>query len=382
MTGTDPHRLAIAAFDETFGGPPDLIIRSPGRVNLIGEHTDYNDGFVLPMAIDRWTVLAISPRTDRVVDVTSAGFGRVSFGLDGLRHGGPEWIEYLKGMAWSLGEPLAGWNGAIAGNIPLGASLSSSASLEIAAALAFVSTADRPWDPVAGALAAQRAENEWVGVHSGIMDQLAITTAKSGRAQLLDCRSLDRKAVPLPETMTVVVLDTATRRSLTNSEYNTRREECNAAARAFGVPSLRDLDVATVMDPPSGIDPTLLRRARHVVTENERTLQAVDALSKRDLPRFGWLIDESHRSLRDDFEVSSPALDAIVDAAGTSEGCLGARMTGAGFAGCAIAIVTASSVDSFSASTAEKYRAVTGADPAIHPCRPVDGAAALDNPFG
>ncbi len=237
----------IEQFEQQFGQSPAAVIRAPGRVNLIGEHTDYNDGFVLPMAIDRAVWLALRPRQDRLVEVHSLDLeGMERFSLDGLQHGLAGWAEYLQGVAWALQESglsLQGWEGVFAGDIPIGAGLSSSAALEMATARAFTAVSDIPWDAAAMARAGQRAENEWVGLNCGIMDQMISAGGQAGHALLIDCRSLETEAVPLPPDTAVVILDTSTRRGLVDSAYNERREQCEAAARFFGVPALRDVSL-------------------------------------------------------------------------------------------------------------------------------------------
>src|ERR671932_1303674 len=250
---TDPRDAVLAAFQQRFGHPPTWLARAPGRVNLIGEHTDYNDGFVLPMAIDRAVWIAVRPRDDRRVVVYSLDFGeRAGFDLaaemssalaDGTRKG---WIEYVHGVAWSLrdaGYPLGrGWDGVATGDVPIGAGLSSSAAMELATARAFAGLGGLAWEPIAMARLAQRAGNEWVGVNSGIMDQLISAAGVAGHALLIDCRSLATRAVPLPTGVAVAVFATATRRGLVDSAYNERRAQCEAAAAFFGVPALRDVD--------------------------------------------------------------------------------------------------------------------------------------------
>ena len=369
------ERRAIDGFQARFGREPELVVTSPGRVNLIGEHTDYNDGFVLPMAIDRATVIAASHRTDRRVVAVSEGFGESAFSLDDLERSEPAWIEYVKGVAWAMGPAsLAGWEGFIASDIPLGASLSSSAALEVGALRAFSALGGLDWDPVVAATLAQRAENDWVGMNSGIMDQLVCTSGSAGHALLIDCLDLSTTSVPIPAGVSVVILDTSTRRKLTESRYNDRRAECEAAAQLYEVDSLRDLRIGELPD-GDGAE-VLVRRARHVVSENGRVLSAVEALSNGDVVSFGRLMNESHESLRDDFEVSSAELDSIVEAARAVEGCLGARMTGGGFAGCAVALVETSVVESFEASVAKGYSEATGLKPAVYVVHASNGVAA------
>ena len=380
-------------FRRRFGADPEWVARAPGRVNLIGDHTDYNDGFVLPMAIDREVWLAARARADRQVMIDSLDFSEViEFSLDEVsrgqrastasRHQSPVprtgWIEYLRGVAWSLedrGLPTNGWEGVIAGDVPIGAGLSSSAALELAAARAFASIGGVDWQPVAMARIAQRAENEWVGVNCGIMDQLISASGVAGHALLIDCRSLQTRQVHIPDSAAVVVLDTGTRRGLVDSAYNERRGQCEAAARTFGVRALRDIDVETFTKRERELDPSTRKRARHVVTENARTLHAAALLERGDLAGVGALMDESHASLRDDFEVSRPELDAMVDLARRDGACFGARMTGAGFGGCAVALVRRGDATAFAQRIASGYRTAVGIAPSVYVCAAVNGAS-------
>ncbi len=364
---------AVRRFRETLGRGPEIVVISPGRVNLIGDHTDYNDGFVLPMAIDRSTAIAASRRQDGTVAVESEGFGQVEFSLERLERGENSWVEYLKGVAWAIGA-TEGFEGVLASDIPLGASLSSSAALEVGIALTFATLSGLDWDPLEGARLSQRAENEWVGMNSGIMDQLVCAAGRADHALLIDCRTLEVDSVPLPSDVKVVVLDTGTRRRLTESRYNERRRECERAAFAFGVGALRDLTVDALEGGPVD-DEVLVRRARHVVEENVRTIDGALALRNGDAPRFGELMTASHESLRLDFEVSGPALDAMVAAAQHAPGCLGARMTGGGFAGCAVALVEADSIEPFATEAVDAYRDRTGTFASVYVCEAADGAA-------
>ncbi len=369
---------AVEGFRDHFGGDPEFVVTSPGRVNLIGEHTDYNEGFVLPMAIDRATVIAGRARTDRTVEVASEGFGTAAFSLDNLEHGGESWIEYIKGVAWACGpDATGGFDAYITSDIPLGASLSSSAALEVGVARVFSQLLDADWDPIAAAGLSQRAENDWVGMNSGIMDQLVCAAGQSGQALLIDCRTLDVVNVPIPPEVNFVILDTGTRRKLTESRYNERRRECEQAAERFGVDSLRDLALEALVRPGFD-DPILIKRAHHVVTENARTLQAVDALRVGDVRGFGRLMVASHESLRDDFEVSSGELDVIVEAASAIDGCQGARMTGGGFAGCAVALVEKAATETFSERVAQSYLRSTGRESSIYVCEPAEGVSARE----
>jgi galactokinase len=372
------RQRALQGFGGRFGARPQLLVRAPGRVNLLGEHTDYNQGFVLPMAIERSAWIALRPRADRKVAVLSLDLDEErSFELDALgRERG--WAEYLKGAAWALAEAgvaLRGWEGVVCGDVPIGAGLSSSAALTLAALRAFAAAAGLPWDPVTAARHGQRAENAWVGVQCGIMDQLVVAAGREDHALLIDCRDLAIRPVRLPPRTAVAVLDTSTRRGLLDSAYNERRRECQEAARLLGVASLRDVDRERFARGEDALPEPLRRRARHVVTENARTLAAADALAAGDAAGFGRLMDEGHASLRDDFAVSSDALDAIVAAAREVEGCHGARMTGAGFAGCAVAIVDEAALARFPAAVERAYRARTGLAAAVHVCRPAAGAS-------
>jgi galactokinase len=369
----------VRSFEACFGGPPEWVARAPGRVNLIGEHTDYNDGFVLPMAIDRGVWVAGRSRGDRTVSVYSLYFDdRREFELDGLTRHGDEWIEYVRGVAWALGErghALAGWEGVTAGDVPVGAGLSSSAAVEMATARAFHASSGFAWDPREMALAGQRAENDWVGVNSGIMDQMISASGVEGHALLIDCRTLETRPVPLPPGTSVVILDTSTRRGLVDSAYNERRAACEAAAAFLGVPALRDVDAATLEARAGEMDPVALRRARHVVTENARTLEAAEAMARGDAAAMGRLMNASHASLRDDFEVSRKELDVIVELAQAHEGCHGARMTGAGFGGCAVALVEKEAVDGFVREVAAGYQAATGLHPKVYVSAASEGAS-------
>lgn len=370
-----------AAFAARFGGEPTAIVRAPGRVNLIGEHTDYNDGFVLPMAIDRAAWIALRPRDDGKVTVSSLDFeGEARFTLDDFQKGTSHWGEYVKGIAWALreaGHTLTGWDGIIAGDVPGGAGLSSSAALEMAAARAFAVTSGLAWDAGTMAKLGQKVENKWIGVNSGIMDQMISAAGKAGYALLIDCRSLETALVPLPLETVIVVLDTSTRRGLVDSAYNERREQCEAAARFFGVKALRDLTVEQFEARASELDELPRKRARHVITENARVLQAADAMRKGDAATMGKLMIASHTSMRDDFQISSDALNAMVDAALREDSCYGARMTGGGFAGCAVALVKEVAAEIFAARVAESYKLATGLTPNVYVCQASEGAAVI-----
>ena len=353
-------------------------MRAPGRVNLIGEHTDYNDGFVLPMAIDRAIWLALGPRDDSRIKVLSLDFDQMAeFSLAAPKNIQAGWAEYIKGVAWAMqeaGYQLRGWEGVLAGDVPLGAGLSSSAALEMATARAFAAVSHFPWDPARMARIGQRAENEWVGMNCGIMDQLISAGGLAGHALLIDCRTLDMQPVPLPPGTVVVVLDTATRRGLVDSAYNERRAQCEAAARFFGVPALRDVTLETFKDRAETLGELTRRRANHVISENARTRQAAAAMRRGDAIEPGRLMNASHASLRDDFEVSSKELNVMVTCAQQEKSCFGARMTGAGFGGCAIALVRADAAQDLAEAVAACYRAQTGLTPNVYVCTATQGA--------
>ncbi|MEW5827615.1 MAG: galactokinase [Chloroflexota bacterium] len=372
-----PSEFCVADFEKRFGGEPDFLVRAPGRVNLIGEHTDYNDGFVLPVAIDRAVWIALRPRLDRRVAVHSLDFNKkAGFSLYRFRRG-RGWIEYVKGVAYGLqagGFRLEGWEGVMAGDVPRGAGLSSSAAVEMAAARAFASVSGIAWEPARMARVGQVCENRWVGVKSGIMDQMTSAAAKEGHALFLDCRSLEYEHVPLPDGTAVVVLDTSTRRGLVGSEYNERRYQCELAARTLGVKALRDVSWDEFKAKNKKLEGPVLKRARHVVTENQRVLESVAAMRSGDVARLGLLLNASHASLRDDFEVSSEALNLIVEAAQAQDGCYGARMTGAGFGGCAVALVDGSKLGEFVPAVETAYRQRSGLEAAVYVCRASAGA--------
>jgi galactokinase len=368
-----------SAFVEQFGADPVLLVRAPGRVNLIGEHTDYNDGFVLPMAIRQAVWIALRPRQDQQVILHSLDFKEtIAFSTLSPKQSGNSWGDYIRATAWALGQqgyPLPGWEGVMAGDVPIGAGLSSSAATEMATARAFAAISGWKWEPVRMAKAGQQAETDWVGVHGGLMDQMISAAAQSGHAMWLDCRTLEVEHIPIPSQVLIAVLDTSTRRQLVNSAYNQRYDQCQAAARFLGVKALRDVDEVTFTRRVGDMDALTARRARHVITENKRVLRSVDALRNHRMGEFGRLLNASHASLRDDFEVSSAELDQIVACALQAPGCLGARMTGAGFAGCAVALIQAEQADRFSASLSDAYRQLTGLDPRVYICPPETGAS-------
>jgi galactokinase len=351
MTGQAGAERVAKWFAQQYSGTPEGIWQAPGRANLIGEHTDYNLGFVLPFALNKGTLAAAAPRNDGLLELVSRQTGQASvvIPLDGLVPGSVDgWAAYPAGVAWALagaGYPVAGARVAIDSDLPQGAGLSSSASLECAVALALtqLSGIDVPRQKLAAV--ARRAENDFVGVPSGIMDQSAALLCQADHALLLDCRSGEADAVPLDPAaagLALLIVDTRARHRLTDSGYGARHIESEAAARALGAASLRD--ISDVSELAGLTDPVLLRRARHVVTENRRVLAAATLLRRGKVAEVGPLLNESHASLRDDFEISWPEADVAVDAA-VGAGALGARMMGGGFGGSVIALAPADSAE-------------------------------------
>lgn len=369
-------------FQSHFNAKPQIIVRAPGRVNLIGEHTDYNDGFVLPMAIDREVRLALRPRSDKTIRIFSLDLETESaFELSSLTRSGG-WIEYPKGIANELmmaGYELKGFDAVMTGNVPRGAGLSSSAAVELAIARAFSAVSGFVWDAPLMARLAQKAENEWVGVNCGIMDQMASAACKEGYALFLDCRSLEIQHAPLPKGVSVVILDTSTRRGLVDSAYNERRSQCEEAAHWFGVKALRDASVEDIgkWKVESGLSEIAFKRARHIVTENKRVLEAVEAMRDGNIKRLGELFNASHDSLRDDFEVTNDALNIMVECARAQSSCYGARMTGAGFGGCAVALVEEEEAEAFTQAVSAAYRQRSGLEASIYVCKASGGASIL-----
>jgi len=383
MILSGPPEKIKRVFYEKFGGHSQWLVRAPGRVNLIGEHTDYNDGFVLPMAIDRSVWIALQPRPDTTVRLFSIDFESEGvFSLEQLNKENNDWIEYIKGVAWAMmedGHKLNGWEGVIGGNIPIGAGLSSSAATELAGALAFSLSSDITWDGPKMARISQKAENKWVGVSSGIMDQMISACGKKDHALLIDCRSLDTQLAPLPSNSAVVILDTGTRRELVGSAYNERRMQCESAAAFFKETALRDVTIDRFEQEKQALSAVIAKRARHIIYENERTLKAAEAMDKDDPYQVGQLMNESHISLRDDFEVSSDALDIMSEIAQKQSDCYGARMTGGGFGGCAVALVADHAVQEFKTAVGQAYQTLTTIEPKIYICRAENGAEVLSN---
>ena len=364
------------AFEERYGRAARLF-RAPGRVNLIGEHTDYNGGFVLPMAIDRETVVAAAPRADRMVRVCSLNRGEeLAFDLD--HPGEPRrglWLDYVEGVARALesrGAPLVGADMLLLSDVPAGAGLSSSAALEVSAGLALASLSGRTVAPLELALAGQQAEHTYVGTLSGVMDQFVAALGREGHALLIDCRALAAEAIPLDTTEVVVAIaDTHVHHELSASEYNRRRAECEEGVRLLserlpGVRELRDVSVEEFKRFAAALPETVRRRCRHVVGENARTLSAADALRRGDLEEVGRLMRRSHESLRDDYEVSCPELDLLAETAWGVPGVLGSRMTGGGFGGSTVTLVRRDRLAEFERALTEEYRRQKGFAPTVY----------------
>jgi galactokinase len=371
-------------FTRRFGGECTLV-RAPGRVNLIGEHTDYNEGFVFPVAIDRAVRYAVAPRTDGRVLLRSLNFNaEAEFSLDTIEKDAAQpWSNYVRGVAVVLqqaGYALHGMNAVVEGDVPLGSGLSSSAAMEVGALLAFQAVSGFEVEPVQAALLAQKAENQFVGVNCGIMDQFISRLGAKGHALLIDCRSLSYQAVPVGgEEVRIIVADSKVKRGLVDSEYNARRAECERAVALLRphlpeVRALRDVTPAQLDAYAASLPEMTLRRARHVVTEDDRCLQSVAALQAGDLAAFGKLMNESHTSLRDDYQVSCRELDILVEAAQGVPGVLGSRMTGAGFGGCTVSLVQADAVERFSETITAAYQRAVGRAPEIIVCSAEAGA--------
>lgn len=382
----DSSSELVARFEKLYGASP-RIVQAPGRVNLIGEHTDYNEGFVFPAAIAFQTRIAIAKRADRRLAVSSENYSeRAEFDLDSLP-ASPRghWSDYVIGVVGLLSRKLGALPGAnllIHGDVPQGAGLSSSASLEVAVCTALLDISQKTLDGVVIALLCQHAENEFVGARCGIMDQFVSVHGREDHALQLDCRSLEYRLLRVPPEVRLVICNTMVRHSLAAGEYNLRRAECEAATRYFskwlpGVNALRDVTMEDFMQFGAQLPKEIRKRARHVISENARVLQAAEALATKDLHLFGNLMGRSHASLRDDFEVSCEELDIMVRLAEQNDGVYGARMTGGGFGGCTINLVQADHVQRFKTRIAREYERAAGSAPEIYVSSAADGAKSL-----
>jgi galactokinase len=377
----------LARYRELYGGDPTFWVRAPGRVNLIGEHTDYNDGFVLPAAIEREMLIAVGPEDERTVLRSLDYPHEVDFPLSNIERAEDDpWGNYVRAVAWALhdaGLPVGGFHGVGRGDVPIGSGLSSSAALEVAVALAYQAVSGFEMDGVTMAKLCQRAENAFVGVNCGIMDQFVSRNAVKDHALLIDCRSLEFRPVPLPSSgVKIVIADTAKRRGLVDSEYNTRRAQCEEAVRLLsrklpGIRALRDVTLEQFEALKGQLPEETRKRARHVITEDHRTLAAVKRLESGDMAAFGKLMNESHCSLRDDYEVSCPELDCLVSLSWGMPGVLGSRMTGAGFGGCTVSLVESDAVEEFCQQVPSLYREKTGLEPSLYVTEAAAGAEIL-----
>jgi galactokinase len=376
-----------AWFTELYDRTP-AIYRAPGRVNLIGEHTDYNEGFVMPAALDLYTYVAVSPCPDRRLRVYSDNFGETrDLDLDSIRPGkSGHWSDYVRGVAGALesnGHRVRGADLAIASEVPLGSGLSSSAALEVSVAFALLGNSQIKVDRKVIPQICQQAEHLYPETKCGIMDQFIACYGRAGHALMLDCRSLDFKFLTLPSQIRLVVCNTMVRHEHATSGYNTRRRECEEGLRALtevlpGIRALRDVSLEALEKHSDRLAPLIYKRVRHVVTENDRVKKAARALEKTDVTQFGRLMAESHRSLRDDYEVSSPELDLMVDLANGQPGVYGTRMTGGGFGGCTVILVDAAQAAEIQQSLEQRYTAKTGLKPTILICEASDGAGPVE----
>jgi len=380
---TTLNQTVANVFETVFAYAPSDIVQAPGRVNLIGEHTDYNDGFVLPCAINYQAVVAASKRTDKIVRVISVDYDNQEdqFDLSQPITFQPDcmWANYIRGVVKCLlarGYEFQGADIVVSGNVPQGAGLSSSAALEVVIGQTFKTLYSLDISQAEIALNGQQAENEFVGCNCGIMDQLISAEGKADHALLIDCRSLETTAVSMPTNMSIVIINSNKKRGLVDSEYNTRREQCEEAAAFFGVKALRDVSLDEFEAQLNQLDSTVAKRARHVITENARTLEAAQALTEGNMARLGELMSESHASMRDDFEITVPEVDKLVDIVQQQIGSQGGvRMTGGGFGGCIVALVPPALVVDVVAAVESQYEAATGLKESIYVCQAKDGAS-------
>ncbi len=383
---TDPlYDRVVQAFRSRYLRAPQIVVRAPGRVNLIGEHTDYNDGFVLPIAVDRaaWVAAATVPQPEATVRALDVGNSEAIFMVDRTPSSTGSWADYPMSIVWALldaGHRPVGLEAMMTSNVPVAAGMSSSAAVEISFAYVWNQLSALGFSNEKLALLAQRAENEYVGMKCGIMDQMISACGKAGHAMLLDTRTLKQTHFTLPANLAVVVADSQMRRELASSEYNVRRAQCEEAvgrlrAQMPGIRALRDVSAEDLERHRALLPETVYRRARHVVRENARVLAMTGALEGDDLDAAGEIMREGHRSLRDDYEVSVPELDTLVEAANEVPGCYGARLTGAGFGGCIVALADTGATDDIAAHLTEAYTTRFDKRPAVYVVHPADGVA-------
>lgn len=381
-----PKDRATTAFRSAFGAHAERFFQAPGRVNLIGEHTDYNDGFVLPVAINFQTVVAARPTPDRTIRLVAADYNNEqdAFSLDEPiePHKTYLWANYIRGVIKALlsrGFSVGGADLAISGNVPQGAGLSSSAALEVVIGQTFKSLFNLDISGADLALIGQEAEHTFVGTKCGIMDQLASAKGQKGHALLIDCRSLETETVPIPDDLEILIVDSNVTRGLVDSAYNARREQCEDAARLLGLKALRDISLETLEGRIDELPPLAAKRARHVVSENHRTREAAEALATSNIAHLSRLMADSHASMRDDFEITIPAIDFIVETISDVIGERGGvRMTGGGFGGCVVVLLPHDLIADVRMALADPYKQKTGLEATFHICKAVAGTGEMD----
>lgn len=381
------QKKVTKSFIDRFDSQPEIYVQAPGRVNIIGEHTDYNDGFVLPCAINYQTVTAAKKRDDRIIRIVAADYGNDfdEFNLDEEIQFLPEkmWANYIRGVVKFLqqrGYHFDGCDIAVSGNVPQGAGLSSSASLEVVIGQTLKELYQLDIQQLEIALNGQQAENQFVGCNCGIMDQLISACGDEDHALLIDCRSLTTSAIPVPDDLVVMIINSNKKRGLVDSEYNTRRQQCESAAKQFGVKALRDITITQFNQKQDQLEPLVAKRAKHVITENERTLAAAKALTENNLPLLSILMEQSHISMRDDFEITVKEIDTLVDIVKSVLGEQGGvRMTGGGFGGCVVALMQQQLVEPVISAVEAQYYALTDLKADIYVCQPSDGAGMIKN---
>lgn len=374
---------ALNQFEKHYGYSAELLIQAPGRVNLIGEHTDYNDGFVLPCAIDYSTIVASKKRSDYLVNIIAIDFnGKDHFQLDQpivqSEHG---WANYVRGVFKYVQETHPNFTGVdliIHGNVPLGAGLSSSAALEVSIATTIKTLYNLPIDPKDLAKVCQKAENKFVGMNCGIMDQFISTLGEQDHALLVDCRSLETKSISMPKNLSVVIINSNVKHGLVDSEYNLRRQQCEEAASILNVSKLRDATIELLEKHKDEMSDVVYRRARHIITENARTVDAAKALINNDIVTMSRLMQAGHLSMKDDFEITVPAVDCLVDIVKAEIGNKGGvRMTGGGFGGCVVALVPNEMVEQVRKAVENQYHAQTGLKESFYLCHAMNGAGQI-----
>lgn len=377
------------AFSKQFGSEPLLVVRAPGRVNLIGEHTDYNEGFVFPAAIDREMLIAAGPSGDERVSALSMDYNELDVvDLKHIEHSEEHpWSNYFRAVLdilYKAGYELKGFNAVLSGNVPQGAGLSSSAAFEVAVATTCNALFDLGISKKDVALLSQKSENQFIGVQCGIMDQFISALGEDDSALMIDCKSLSYKAVPLRLATggySIVITNSGVRRGLVDSEYNARRNECSEGAKQLSrltgrdIKTLRDARLEDLISHETSLPDKVFKRSKHVVSENQRVLDAVDALERGDIKRFGQLMNESHVSMKDDFEISCSEIDQLVEMSQNFPGVAGARLTGAGFGGCTVAIVESAQVQKFKEELIPKYESQTGKKAEVYVCSATAGAS-------